>query len=693
MEFRIKKVNGEVFLGVENQGKEYYSRIPKDKDGIVLPSGSIPIFRKCVLIEYEDLTPTVTFFGSVEKYLLHRVTAPELQGYIAKIVSKGKKTEIESLLRGLILRGLNDLYKCPTEWEEPGTDFEATSQRCAYKLLDSKLPIPPRGKYMADVVTAHRMIFLKYLESIGVSRMMATAPGNPGTVADWCAKDTGMPVYLNVQPLAKYYHPKRWSIARGLTHLVSIKGKDDPLVKVLEAEGYSLPPMANANVICPDMGLDDAVIVSESFAKKLQTAYDEVHTHTLDNLINCRAGRKLVRSQTGMKIPGYFRSLSADLHSDCREIWIEKHGSKCPAMINRKEQFLKSHTEAEWELNHGDQSPEAWHKYSLWLKNFQPFHNYKQRWNPLNQPVRRRFVDRIDRLVVESEGGRSVLYKEYHGITKKPLMDGDKLQSEADLFKGVCKILPDESMPLIRYNDNTIVRADIVADMGNSTKKHSSLKLAHLTLVTNKVCQGLTMTCVNPLAHATTKYLERRQFLEETLESFEELIADHLQTVDVDDPCSSEELDFIHGVSSQVNILRDDIKSLIDWLPERQPSSLVKRAMSSGIYFDESLTCEMISPDGSHLGCFPAGIIRVGRHRQDSQVVGGVVGDLGKKPRKNNLKNSGKRDGFVETVIQKSFGFIDAAKELRRTDPKAAAKARDLAKVFSTSVPLYTEAE
>jgi len=209
-------------------------------------------------------------------------------------------------------------------------------------------------------------------------------------------------------------------------------------------------------------------------------------------------------------------------------------------------------------------------------------------------------------LISTSASGDIVAYQEFAGVEYHQPSDGMKIQSEADLFKGVATILPTDKMPMIRYSDGTVIRADVVCDMGESTKKHDSLKWAHLTMVLNKI--------------ATDK---------------------GGMEVSHDTPVTEE------------------------WV--------VEEAQKHG--YDEDLCAELYAPNYAlkpELLCrCPVGKIRVGRHRQHPEVSGGLVGQLSENAMlRDSLKSAGKRDGLIDTMVQISCGFPQAACELRRIKPE-----------------------
>jgi hypothetical protein len=637
--FEIYKIGLEKFLVLNYKGKEYKTRIPITSDGrIILPSGSQPVFRKTVEITYDDFKPEVKMYQNIEQWIIKDCQDPKLQGYIVSMLkqSEGDVSACENLVRGLLLKSLNKFYKSTTVWEDPGSDFECFAQKLTYVLADG---VPPtrRGGFFPDSVTKHRLTFLRALENQGVSSLCATQPGDPGTTADWVDKATGLPVYMGIQPMALECHPMRYAIQRGLTHFVKLQNSEAPFVNVEETLKYPSLQTVNANVICGDLGLNDSVIISQDLADRLTGLEDEVHTHTLDGLITCRGESEPLTFPSVVKRSMLQKTETAyDVFVRYRRLWLSKYGDESKVSQVRKKHLLSvmktcpllsvvcPDVQERIHLNmynceYGENSSESFTKFRRWLQLNDKYATDMLPFNHLNQPVSRRFPGvGIDRLIAESNSGRSVLYKEFHGIDKNKCRVGAKLQTDADLAKGVCNIFENERMPFIKRADGTMVRADLVVDMAKSTKKHGSLRFAHLTMALYAIGQAKGGI-----------------------------------TVKVSEPWSDEKI--------------------------------VATGKRLGIYDDESLTCEMWNDTQTHvLGKFPAGVIRIGRHRQDPDIQGGVVGELGKKEltARNVLKESGVRDGFIDTNVQMAFGFIESAKELRRVTPSAKKKVNALERVL-----------
>ena len=562
--FEITKVNNEFFFGVINKPL-CVVRIPTYDDKIILPSGICPVFRKGYVIDYKpinedghsgiELLPQ--FIDTVGKYILRITKKPEYASQIIRVLAKNSDEEILSMLRNLMMVALNELYKGAVSWNDdnPTTEFEKVVQSNTFCLYGEQLPML-KGSSGPETEALRRLSFFKELTTKKLTRCAATNVGDPGKTADR-VDIHGYPLAVGIQPLAHLCPLNRYAVQKGLSHVLPIVGASLPPVHI---KGVNvLPPLAAMNVVCMDMNLNDSVIISKSAANSLTSFQEVIHNHDIDSLINCRGGLR----------------------------FIGRNG--CPVLP--KASFSKAKRQSK--------SLKSNVPYSEVAKSNDKF-DYK------NQPIYRRFESAaIDRVLKPSLSGEIPSYREHFGIEYHNPSDGMKLQSEADLFKGVVVILPDAFMPTIHYADGSIVRADIVCDMSASTKKHKSLEFAHLTLVLNRIA-------------AVKGNLE----------------------VDLDNPPSKE---WIIKTAQECGSYKND--------------NLTAEVYSS----DKKPKCLGVFP----VGVIRVGRHR--QHAETNGGLVGKLPAKSMRSR-NTLKTGGKRVGFVDTMVQLANGFVETARELRTVD-------------------------
>lgn len=656
--------------------------LPITEDGrIVLPTGSMPVFRPTLRVEFLEretesgleFVPTVTSFGDLPSLIKDKAKRYSFSLNRVLALEKRDKALAEIALETLMNRILIELYTPEAEWE-PKTSFEIEAQKRTVVLdKTSELPFIP-GRFFQDVQTHQRIVFMEHLAEEGISSLSATQPGNPGTSAD-IIDEFGYPIHVGIQPLARMLPKKRWKISRGLTHLLPITGAEEPLVKV---DGHDIYPEM-ANMLCvgiswesadgPVGRLNDAIVISRSAAERLTVVHEDVHKHSIDALINCRgglsySGRKGALTQEWVevtlgsgKVMRYPATVAlqrkdalnpttvtskidkaAAARIELHRQWRESQGSlskagrtKRAAWVTRvvnKEGISREEAEARYDCWHGDYSAKgfaAFEKYQA--QNLALKAEKEKRTRPIIKRYESAGVERID---IPRLTGSQVIYREVADVELIAPSDGMKLQSEADAFKGVAFIMEDKYMPRVRFADKTTKAVDVVFDI-TSAVKHGSLRQVCLTMALNTIAKsigGMTVNHEHPIA----------------------------------------------------------------------TEDIVKVAQESG-YLDESLTLELMEPDswlkevdvttasgtkyttkpGKSLGYFATGYLRVGRHRQHPDVVGGVVGEKGERVyEKNRMKVSGKRMGYVETMIEISEGLIETAKELRPVPVAAEAELESL---------------
>jgi hypothetical protein len=626
------------------------TKLPVIGERILLPTGSTPVFRPAVSVTFvpdesgEIFNPLVRAFGTLEDYLMFRIKrdSPAELGRIVRLPAEIGARALSALAN----RTLSEMYTEEGAWDEVETRFETEAQRRTI-ILDSKTEVPfIPGVMRNDVLLAQRKIFLQFLENNSVSKLCATQPGNPGTSAD-CVDEYGYPIYVSVQPLAWLLNPTRWKTARGLTHLRKIVGAEEPLVKV---EGNHIYPDM-VNLICVGMSwidsegnpvgvLNDSVIVSESAAKRLTVEHEVIHTHGIDGLVNCRGGihscgrnSRMVRDgdEVSLQVRSPKESIFVKARVDEKtaariRLWKEWLAASASNLNARKKAAMATGaSEIEWDLKYGPASSNGYRRFTGWLAR-------SKSWPviPAQIPSHRYESAEIERLVIPRPVGEEILYREFAGKEEILPATGMKLQSEADAFKGVANILPDNAMPWVKWSDGSIQQADVVFDI-TSAKKHGSLKLIGLTLALNKIAKDLGGMVVNHNA------------------------------------------------------------------PLKE-SDIVNVAQEYG-YSDDTLTCEILESNAWHrdvslktelgtryegpkakaLGRFPAGYLRVGRHRQDPDVVGGIVGQIGKRlSDPNRMKASGRRIGYIDTCVMNAEGMVSCAEETRQTPDKVVKELEEL---------------
>lgn len=97
-------------------------------------------------------------------------------------------------------------------------------------------------------------------------------------------------------------------------------------------------------------------------------------------------------------------------------------------------------------------------------------------------------------------------------------------------------------------------------------------------------------------------------------------------------------------------------------------------AVESGVYDSDDLTCETFDCNGKvSYGCYPAGVIRVGRHRQDPSVVSAVKGHSADRPwmESTSIRSGGTINGLPDTMCMLAAGLKECARELRSEIPSS----------------------
>jgi len=413
----VVEENNEFFLQYVAH-KDVRVRIPVSDGKIVLPTASTPVFRQSVAVyatkTMKDgrhaLQMHPEFLQTVGDWILHMADRAWVAPFIRRAVAKQDKSQMETLLRSIMLNALNTMCKADPAWEEPASNFSTFVQSNTYLLVGDKLPFMS-GWTGPDLETVRRLKFFELLMNKGLTRYAATQPGDPGTTADRVDRH-GYPACIRIQPLAHMCSVKRFPTARGLSHLLNIEGAGVPPVKVKGAKAL-LPPMATFNVACTDMHLNDGVIISEKAASRLVSYQDIIHKHTLDGLITCRGGvrfigrkgypikkhqaKKLATRRPQSERKATKRSKSCvEVRTKLRQKWLAKFGSEASGYADARAKFDGS--ELEWQsiprdsdLWGGDYSPKQSHSWNAWLLEQKTYTNARNYWSFMEQPVIRRF--------------------------------------------------------------------------------------------------------------------------------------------------------------------------------------------------------------------------------------------------------------------------------------------------------------
>lgn len=221
-------------------------------------------------------------------------------------------------------------------------------------------------------------------------------------------------------------------------------------------------------------------------------------------------------------------------------------------------------------------------------------------------------IDLMDGLMVSSalqESFEAHLFEPEAGMYAHHLLaDGSKLQAvEADV-KGVARIIAETEMPWLRFADGTVIRAELIFQLGSQS--HQQLRQTHFRLALEAVA----------------------------------------------------ETNFDAG------------KGRMRVPDNLTPEMITSACVNSGLYKDDSLTVEILSPDQSTvLGIYPAGVLAVGLHRQISSIVASVhaQSDIPEDYLPTTTADGGIKNGLAGVMCMKAYGLEECIKELHSEVPKA----------------------
>jgi hypothetical protein len=272
---------------------------------------------------------------------------------------------------------------------------------------------------------------------------------------------------------------KRRGVVNAVKNAVRIVGEEPSPVKI---NGLTRTPhMTNALVVCMPINGDDSVIISESLARKLTAVHEKSSFFTIDELVNNHGGLRY-RGRKGELVKadcGCPQDRETTIFADGSRKFRPRTSAKASGALQPScddaalLRGLRNHYEAKYAgmiEKLGGYSPEEMIRWKEWLA-------HQEAWTNRNKD--RSAFRRFQTLGVEAvRVDEATMFRERIGIEYRAPEIGMKVQSDADLIKGVVSmILPDDRMPIVKLN-GTLRRVEVVAEAGRFIKKHESLRLA-----------------------------------------------------------------------------------------------------------------------------------------------------------------------------------------------------------------------
>ena len=470
-----------------------FSRVDKETSTrlteIMSASGVRGLFRIAADVSYSDQrvvgsdgavtterVPTPTVYGQIEA-LLEKLATDNFTPQLTRISRIRNPRSAGKDLARIMRKVMNLLWKQGWDWDS-ATSFEAYANASQAIVLDGELPQVP-GKFFAELETERRLHAAQALMDRGLlSSPCATGCGSPGESFYLSRKD-GFSVTERTNPLVHEMPEKRRGVVNAIKNCVEITGAEPSPVSIQGVK--RTPSMANAVVICMPFGADDSVIISESLAEKLTAKTRKSNWHNIDGLINYRGGLRptgrngqLTKREAEWPV-SLERSASCGGHTSFNPGAARLNGS-CQPVTSPDDELLRV-LRTEYETKYSGMISRLGAYSAAECKCWKQWLSKQARWTERHpkQPMNRRFEFGIERVVFDD----TTFYREDLGYSYRKPEVGMKLQADGDLFKGVVSmILPDDKMPLVRLAGK-LVRAEVVCEMGNSVRKHGSLRFAH----------------------------------------------------------------------------------------------------------------------------------------------------------------------------------------------------------------------
>lgn len=642
-------------------------------------SGNRCDFRSVVKVDYAsdeegvEFTPKPVLYTNVIDYITD-VARTKFAGRLMPISrmdnSRGKADVALSALLGRIVNQLYSPYD--PQWDtESDTSFEEENQKRTIVLDKNESP-RIRGVSWTERELNKRETFADYVEALGLSNRLFTQVGNPGTTLDRI-DSSGFPLYAKVNPLLVVKNfdgnvectmPQgRWGVARGIGHAIRVKGgSSEPLIRIKGLDSSNYPSSVPLRIVCiEEQGFEDAIVISKSAADKLEARSNDIRKLDIDGLINYYGGIRYRGRNLAPELDED-KQVSFAPHDTFMQSIIKQIGS-APTKSATDAELLRqiySEFESEYKAVIAAATPEI---ISKRFKSYLADHKlWRERKEALaNQPVCRRFdYAEVDRVCVQKLTGTATVYRVNAGEERKKLSKGDKLQAFGDLFKGtVAQILPDEAMPIIKYANGKQERAEIVCEMGQSTKKHGSLRLAHMQMALYQLAShwnGFSVDHDKPLGLQDIINM----CMDEGLYEDETLTCKVLS-------CDGEEMgDFPVGIMPVVRHrqdasvvggvrgkLADKQAALAEKLQKLEARQVHLLEKLSGLHGRKRSNCKR---------AIRRTLSSVARlvHLEER----GIFNYYPQTP--NRMKLSGVRSGYIDSAIRRSCGFEKCDQELRR---------------------------
>lgn len=597
---------------------------------IVSNSGIHVLFRQAAEVQYcphkmrsDDGRIVTTFIPNVRFYehtgqLLARIVSRDFGGRLVQI-SRSKDTAAASdELAALMRKAVNKLYREEWSWNRE-TTYETWVNSQTVTLLDSDLPRIP-GKFVAEIDADMRLQAARALVERGViSNPCCTGSGEPGRMFYACSENGYTPVEL-ANPLIREVSDKRRSTINSLKNAVRITGDRPSPVRIRGLE--RLPHATNAVVVCMPIDGDDSVIIAQSLADKLTSITERSNYYGIDELVNFHGGYRYSGRKGGLrKVASEWPQRLARVTDPDGYVSFKprqnRPNSPPPTVANR------------------DAGPNRDADLLASLRA-----RYRSQWSGM----------------IEKLGEYSAAeMKEWHSwLAHRP--EWTERNKNRPMFTryGMLGVEVVRDGEVLMFREGLGLQYHRV-EIGSKLQADGDLAKG----VISAILPDERM----PLARMNGK-LKRIQIICEAGASMKRHESLRLALGQI----------ALYAVAAETGGVTVDPAELTF-------DDVLKTAVESGVYADDTLTCEVLSCEGTvSLGRFPAGVARVSRHKQDPSTCGYAKGRVPDDviDAQVSVKAGGLVNGLPDTYCLLAARLIKCARELRSKVPAQAAKRLEL---------------